>query len=201
MPLKRRLLRPHPLSRLACWLALAVGLPQLSAPLLLLSAALLVLAALRRLNEILPALRRTRWLFISIIAIYTFTKPAINAYSFGASWAGFLHGLEQVAQLAILIGALVWLFPKSARDELLYAIYLLLQPFRLVGVDAERVAVRLGLTMQLALDGPRGSLTELLIPSRQSTIPSLIVLPRPPFKIADTFILAALAAITAVALW
>lgn len=194
-------IRPHPLSRLAAWLALAASLPQLSPPLLLLCATLLLLAALRRPAEMLSALLRTRWLFISITAIYTFTKPAFDAYSFGASWAGVLHGLEQVARLAILIGALVWLFPKSARDELLYAIYLLLLPLRVVGVDAERVTVRLGLAMQFALDGPRGSLTELLTPSRQQTIPAAIALPQAPFRITDVLILIALAAVTAIAVW
>ena len=149
----------------------------------------------------LPALRRTRWFFISIVAVYTFSKPVVDAYSFGANWAGFLHGLEQVARLAILIGALVWLFPKSARDELLYAIYLLLLPLRPLGVDAERVAVRLGLTMQFALDGPRGSLSQLLAQSRQQTVPARIVLPRPPFRLGDVILIAALAAVTAIALW
>lgn len=194
-------IRPHPLSRLAAWLALAASLPQLSRALLLLCAALLLLAASRQPAEMLAALRRTRWLFISIIAIYTFTKPALDAYSFGASWAGFVHGLEQVVRLAILIGALVWLFPKSARDELLYAIYLLLLPLRVVGVDAERVAVRLGLTMQLALDSPRGGLTELLTLSGQQVIPAAIVLARAPFSIVDALILLALTAETAMALW
>lgn len=199
-----RLLRPHPLSRLTGWLALALSLTSI-APLFLAALALLVLLwALVRPAEIVPALWRGRWLFISIVGIYTFTQPAAASgepYLFAASLAGLLNGLEQAARLAVLIAALVGLFPSSARAELLYAIYLALQPLRFVRVDAERVAIRLGLTMHLALASKRASLAELLVPDMSQTVPAVISLPRPAFRGIDYILVAGAIAVTIYAVW
>lgn len=198
-----RLLNPHPLSRLAGWLALALSLPSI-APLLLAALALLLLLwALIRPAEIVPALWRGRWLFISIVGIYTFTQPASagDAYLFAASLAGLLNGLEQAARLAVLIAALVGLFPSSARAELLYAIYLALQPLRFLRVDAERVAIRLGLTMHLALASKRASLAELLVSDMRQTVPTVISLPRPAFRGIDYILVAGAIAVTIYVAW
>lgn len=184
------------------WLTLAVCVPRMSPPVLMVLCGALGVAALAS-TEVVKALRRVRWLFISIICVYAFTQtsaPSGDSYFVGASGDGLLRGLEQAARLALLIGALVWLFPKSARAELLYAIYLILIPLRIIRVDAERVAIRLALTMHLALEAPRGSLAALLLPDSQASVPATISLPRSSFGALDIALVAALM-IAIVSLW
>lgn len=161
--------------------------------------ALLCLAAVARPHEIMPPLWRARWLFVSIIGVYSLTQSAALAgadYFFNPSLAGLAEGARQATRLALLIGVLVWLFPRSARAELLYAIYFVLLPLRVLRVDGERIAVRLGLTMHLALATSRASLAELLLPDTSQAVPEVIALPRPAFRAADFILIGGLIAVT-----
>lgn len=149
----------HPLTRLAGWLAAALALPALEAPPLALGVAALALAAIAK-PDIAHGWWRSRWLFVSMLVVYVGVDHETMRWGFHAD--GIAPAIEQVARLAIMIGLLIMLFPKSAANELVYALYLLLKPFGRIGISAERIALRTGLTLQIALQSPSGDLLHRL---------------------------------------
>lgn len=149
----------HPLTRLGGWLVAALALPALEARPLALGVAALALAAIAR-PDIAHGWWRSRWLFVSLLIVYVGVDHQTMRWGIHAH--GITPAVEQIARLAIVIGLLGLLFPKSAANELVYAIYLLLKPFARIGICAERIALRIGLTMQFALQSQPGDLLRRL---------------------------------------
>ena len=138
----------HPLTRLAAWLVTALAVPSLHAPALAAGVIALAVFGIRE-SDVGRGWLRSRWLFVSLLIVYVGVDPATMRWGFYAE--GINAAIEQIARLAIMIGLLAVLFPKRAVDELVYAIYLVLKPLRRLGISAERIALRIGLTMQFAM--------------------------------------------------
>lgn len=156
----------HPASLILIWLAFAFCVPwlqpaELSAIVLLLSLPLL----LRHSAQYLKLLRRSRWLLISLVLVYAFVTPgaaavaALGAYS--PSREGLLSGGLQALRLVSLLSTLALLLATTSRERILAGLYFLLRPFFLIGVDVDRVAARIWLTLHYAekaeQHGPRCS--------------------------------------------
>lgn len=147
--------RLHPATKIALWLFLAVSMPwQHAMSLLLVNVSLLIMFVLRRPVGLLKLLRRSRWLLLSLVLIYALATPG-EALLPGVPYLtltreGLSAGLMQVWRLATLLVGLAWLLAVSSRDDLLGGLYVLLRPFKMFGLDAERVAVRVWLTLHYA---------------------------------------------------
>jgi len=146
--------RLHPATQIALWLILAVSMPwQHAVSLLTVSLLMLGFVAVRRPAGLLKLLRRTRYLLLSLLLIYAFAtpgEPLLSVFpSFGPTREGLSAGLIQVWRLAVLLVGLAWLLAVS-RDGLLAGVYVLLRPFKILGVDVDRVAVRIWLTLHYA---------------------------------------------------
>lgn len=145
----------HPATRIVLWLLLAAAIGRLQATELLPVSALLALPlVVVRGNHFLRLMRRSRWLLLALAAIYAFASPGEPLFEglagIGPTREGLIAGALQAWRLTILIGALALLAATSTRDELLGGLYVLLRPWRWIGVDAERIAVRLWLTLHYA---------------------------------------------------
>lgn len=162
----------HPLTRLAGWLVTALALAPLEAPALALGVAALALTALA-VPDIALGWQRSRWLFASLLIVYIGVDQETMRWGFHAS--GITPAVEQIARLAIMIGLLAMLFPRSAANELIYAIYLLLRPLRRLGISPERIALRIGLTMQFALQAQPGDLLSRLEDIREAKTATLVL--------------------------
>jgi energy-coupling factor transport system permease protein len=145
----------HPASLILIWLAFAFCVPwlrpvELSAIVFLFSLPLL----LRHSVQYLKLLRRSRWLLISLILVYAFVTPGVAAVSvLGAcspSREGLLTGGLQALRLLSLLAALALLLATASRDRILAGLYFLLRPFALIGMDADRAAARIWLTLHYA---------------------------------------------------
>jgi energy-coupling factor transport system permease protein len=102
----------------------------------------------------LRLLRRSRWLFLSLVAVYAWTLPGTWIWpqlgGLSPSWEGLALGGERIVRLALLLAALALLLQKVARDDLVYGLYLLAWPLALFGFDRRAFAVRLALAMEWA---------------------------------------------------
>jgi hypothetical protein len=145
----------HPASLILIWLAFAFCVPwlqpaELSAIVLLFSLPLL----LRHSALYLKLLRRSRWLLISLVLVYAFVTPgaavvaALGAYS--PSREGLLSGGLQALRLISLLATLALLLATTSRERILAGLYFLLRPFVSIGVDVDRVAARIWLTLHYA---------------------------------------------------
>jgi len=136
-------------------LALASALPSMSLPALALLCALGLLAFLRLAPGAVVRLRtglwRLRWLLLAIFVLYVGFTPGDPLWSAlpGLSREGLAEGLRRALVLVDLLLAVYLLLALTAVPELVASIRMLLAPLRPLGVDPQRVALRLA----LALDG------------------------------------------------
>jgi len=170
----------HPATRILLFVICAVTLQWLHhAALAGLSAALIVLLAQSRGREFVVLMRRARFLLFSLLAIYAFATPG---ESFIPAWGamsptleGVQSGALQAWRLAVLLAALGLLLGTTTREKLLAGLYVLLRPFKVLGVDAERIAVRLWLTLHYAEGAARPKGSTWLPSLRQALEPASAV--------------------------
>lgn len=145
----------HPASLILIWLAFAFCIPwlrpaELSAIVFLFSLPLL----LRHSAQYLRLLRRSRWLLISLILVYAFVTPGVAAIAvlgaYSPSREGLVSGGLQALRLISLLATLALLLATTSRDRILAGLYFLLRPLVLIGVDIDRVAARIWLTLHYA---------------------------------------------------
>lgn len=96
-----------------------------------------------------PMLRRMRWLFLSLLVIYFwFTPGQPLLFPYGPSLEGIQTGLLRVTSLAMLVMAVSLLLCITSRAQLIAAIQWLALPLCWLGVEADRLAVRMALTLE-----------------------------------------------------
>ena len=146
----------HPTTLFLAWIALAVAVPWFSVAALGATSTMLVLGAWAvGIHACWHLVRRTRVLFIALILLYAFATPGTPLF---AGWntptqEGLLAGTLQAWRLLLVIMALAILLVRLNREQLLAGIYVLLAPFKPLGLPLERIAVRLWLTLQYAESG------------------------------------------------
>jgi len=145
----------HPATRILLFAICAVTLQWLHhAALTGLTAALIVLLAQLRVREFVVLMRRARFLLFSLLAIYSFATLGENVIPAWGAMSPTVEGVQsgalQAWRLAVLLAALALLLGTTTREKLLAGLYALLRPFKFLGVDAERIAVRLWLTLHYA---------------------------------------------------
>lgn len=145
----------NPVTALACWIALAILVQRVSGlELAALGAVTMAVALAVAGPRFMRLMVRARWLFLSLLLIYTLATPgqplgdALPLSSMTGE--GVAGGAQQALRLAILLASLALLLQWLSREQLLAGIYGLLRPLRLAGINPERFAVRLGLTLSYA---------------------------------------------------
>lgn len=144
----------HPAVRLVLLLVFAAALPTLpltasgalGAGLTVVHAAKGRAPALRRLAV---AIWRLRWLLLAVAVLYAgFTEgtPLLESLP-GLSREGALEGARRVLVLVDLVAAVQLLMLLTPLSELLGGLLWLLRPLRAVGLDPERLALRIGLVL------------------------------------------------------
>lgn len=145
----------HPATAIVLWLFFVVWLEFVQSSLLVV-AALGLIPWLHgvTLTQFLRYLRRTRWLLLTLLLIYAYTLPGDNIPallgSFSPSVQGIQYGVLRLVRLIMLLAALSILMVRTPRNSLLLGLFRILSPLQLLGVDAERIAVRLWLTLHYA---------------------------------------------------
>lgn len=141
----------HPASLILIWLAFAFCVPWLRPAELSAIVFLFSLPLLRHSAHYFKLLRRSRWLLISLILVYAFVTPGVAAIAvlgaYSPSQEGLLSGFIQALRLLALLATLALLLATTSRDRILAGLYFLLRPFALIGVDVDRVAARIWLTL------------------------------------------------------
>ncbi len=111
-----------------------------------------VLAATLHLQSFLHTIKRMRWLFFSVLIIYAFATPGQLIpnipVNFSPTFEGVEQGLLQIVKLSIAVGALSLLYATSSKEQLILGLYMLLKPLKYLGLNIEKFAVRLFLTLE-----------------------------------------------------
>ena len=109
-----------------------------------------------QIKSFLHTVRRMRWLFLSILIIYAFGTPGELIPQFPVNFAptfeGVQLGLLQIEKLLIALAALSILLTSSPKEQMMLGLYMLLRPFRYLGLNIERFSARLLLTLNYVED-------------------------------------------------
>ncbi|MBI1425335.1 MAG: hypothetical protein GC149_18000 [Gammaproteobacteria bacterium] len=146
----------HPVIRILCFLALIATLARANFPFVLLADIIFLMFVLRAPNNIFAftwrLMRRMRWFWLSILLLYTFMTPgggpSLTFGLFELSLGGFWLGLERCLALATVLLFFALLIHSTPPAQLQGALYWLLQPLARLGIPANRLSVRLALTLQ-----------------------------------------------------
>ncbi len=199
----------HPATRILLWVLFAAAVAVTDWRGLAVAGALLAVA-LGVLGDrtCVAMLRRARWLLLSLLLIYALATPgpelAVGEVPLLVSREGLETGLLQASRLVAVIASLALLLALTPVPQLVSGIHAILSPLRSVGVQPERAAVRLSLTLDYAraLGRPKGkSWRDALVTALEpdGDPPSVVVIQRSPFTWHDCAALAAGAAVLVVA--
>jgi hypothetical protein len=147
----------HPAVSILCWFVYALTVEwakiyALAGPAAL--TALMCMAQPETRSAFLRLLKRSRWLLLSLAAIYAWTIPGAWVWpqlgGLSPSAEGLVLGGERILRLSLLLAALALLLQKVPRDNLVYGLYLLAWPLAKLGFDRRAFAVRLALALEWA---------------------------------------------------
>lgn len=109
-----------------------------------------------KIKSFLHALRRMRWLFLSILLIYAFGTPGELVPQFPVGFAPTYEGLHlgvlQIEKLVIALAALSLLLTSSSKEQMMLGLYMLLTLLKFLGLNIERFTARLMLTLDYVED-------------------------------------------------
>lgn len=150
-------MRLHPAARILWLVGLAVIVARPGWLVLLLPAPVLVLGYWRVGLSPMVAVRGLwglRWLLLAILVFYAWLTPGTPLVPSDSSLMptrqGLLGGGERALALAYLVAAVQLLLVSTPRHWLIAALHWWLRPLTVVGVDADRFALRLVLVLEAA---------------------------------------------------
>ena len=146
----------HPLIRLHSLLAFILLLALAGGSGLLPALFLLVLlygrTGLMHVGGLYRLVRRIRWLLFSILVLYGWWTPGEPLWDVpglpAPSLDGLWQGAERVGVLLAIVAAVHWVMSVTERNALLGAVIAFTAPLRWLGVDHQRLAVRIQLTLE-----------------------------------------------------
>lgn len=145
----------HVLVKFICLVFLAVALSALQRlHLICLVGILSCIAFIFYSREFTHMLRRVKWLLIILVIIYTFSTPGeyIQYWKMPLrpTYEGLIAGLTQMLIVVAVLACLALILSSTPRAKLIGGLYQLLSPLRWFGVNAEKFAVRIWLTLHYA---------------------------------------------------
>lgn len=155
----------HPTTVLITWLSAVVFIQFFDYPLMIIAMSLIIFFATKALPDWWRYVHRARWLLLAVWLVLGYGLPgdALFDVAWMPTWQGVDAGSLQVARLIIILGCLAWLFRYLGREGLVVALWGMLQPLAGLGMDSERLVVRLTLVLdQLKTPLEKGAWKKML---------------------------------------
>lgn len=176
----------HPVVYLLGWLWLAVAVQFLDIAwmlMLLIPLAIAGESAMRRWGRMLW---RAKWLIFTLLIIVSYAQPGVLPY--GVAWAPSWEGMRLAARhaliLFLMLGGLAVLMTRLERDELLLAMYLLLNRL-LPSPWVERGAARMLLVFEYVEQAPERGYWRSLLRESASCHSPVVHLVNPAWRLRD----------------
>lgn len=147
----------HPAAVLTLWAGAAVFFQSLPSPAFYWGVAFAVaLAAYAAPARLMRLLRRIRVLLLVSVLLFAFATPGVRLMP-ELTWLaltrdGIILGCEHALRLVVMVALVAWLLERMETARLICALYAIFRPLAVVGVSAERIAVRLSLVLRAVGD-------------------------------------------------
>lgn len=113
-------------------------------------------------------IRRLKWFFVVLLLIYMFSTPGQYMlswpFAYQPTYEGVSAGVSQLLRIVLIVAMLSIIYQQNNKQMLISGIYALIKPLQSIGVDIDRFAVRLWLTLYY-VDSPTFSINTRSIPS------------------------------------
>ncbi len=188
----------HPASYLISWFVFALGLQFLDWQALGWVALLTLVLGGRVIARWGRLVWRAKWLLLTLLIVLAYGTPGYLWH--GLAWAPSIEGLEVAAlhilRLILLLGSLAYLFERLPHRDFMVGLWVLVRPFRFLGLDADRSVARLALVFDyLEHAPPKGSWRHFLEPQPEGgRIFENLRLEIPRWRMADALLLLAIIA-------
>jgi energy-coupling factor transporter transmembrane protein EcfT len=120
----------------------------------------IAITTLTKTDQFLRAIKRFKWFFLVMISILALNTPGehISAWPFSISptYEGVNLGLTQMLRVVVMLAALSLILAANSRQQLISGFYFIFSPLQYLGLEIDRFAVRLWLTLHY-VEQERGS--------------------------------------------
>jgi energy-coupling factor transporter transmembrane protein EcfT len=154
----------HPSAALILWLVAVISTQYLGYAGLALVALALVIAMPKSIRPWSAYVRRARWLLLTLWLILAWNVPgeAVADLSWAPTYEGVFEASLHAVRLIVMLGLLAALFGYLGRDGMVSGLWGMLRPVRRLGVDSERLVVRLALVLETSHQSEKGAWRKVL---------------------------------------
>jgi energy-coupling factor transport system permease protein len=119
--------------------------------LLVVSVFLLFLLIIMKNYQFYRLFKRLKWVYLVMFAIFSFNTPGEHVkawpFLFSPTYEGIIAGFEQLLRITTMLAVLSMLLISNDRQKFISGLYFLFSPLKCLGLDIERFAARLWLTL------------------------------------------------------
>ena len=119
--------------------------------LIMLFMALFSVIIVKQQDQYLGTIKRFKWFFLVMMGIFAFNTPGehIASWPFAISptYEGLLAGSTQTLRICLMLAALSLIINANTRQQLISGFYFIFLPLKFLGLEVERFAARLWLTL------------------------------------------------------
>ena len=146
------MLKINIITQLLIFFMLAILANQTYLPVLIYLAVMLGLALNgMKNNQFFRSIKRLKWFFLVLIIIFAFNTPGehllTTSTSISPTYEGFIAGFTQALRIMVMLAALSLILACNTKQQLISGFYFLFSPLKCLGLDVERFAARLWLTL------------------------------------------------------
>jgi energy-coupling factor transporter transmembrane protein EcfT len=102
-------------------------------------------------HQFLRTMRRFKWLFLVMMIIFAFNTPGEHlanwSFAISPTYEGVKSGFTQVIRISVILAALALILAANTRQQLISGFYFIFSPLQYLGLEVERFAARLWLTL------------------------------------------------------
>jgi energy-coupling factor transport system permease protein len=146
------MLKINVITQLIFFMCLTVVINQLHIKVLLVLLVIFIIFLMfKRNHQFINTLKRFRWLFVVLMIIYAFNTPGEHIQD----WPFYLHptyegvfaGLTQAVRISVILAMISLIMAANNKQQLVSGFYFILLPFKYIGLESDRFAARLWLTL------------------------------------------------------
>lgn len=131
-------------------LAISVNYMHIRA-LLIIFTALFMAVLFSHQSQFLRSIQRFKWFFLVMMIIFAFNTPGEHLarwpFALSPTYEGLLAGITQTLRICVMLAALSLIIAANTRQQLISGFYFIFSPLKYLGLDVERFAARLWLTL------------------------------------------------------
>lgn len=191
----------HPSTTLIAWLAAVLSVQFLGYAGLGVLGLAILLSTPAAVRSWLDYVRRGRWLLLMLWVILAYNTPgeAFHDFPWAPTYEGVAEANLHAVRLVLILACLAWLFNRLGRDGLLSALWGLLLPLCSLGLDIERLLVRLSLVLENLQTPPEKGAWKRMLDSQPCFAqgPSQLQLRQPAWHVLDALIIVLVGALLA----